>query len=63
MHANNFYLEFLDILKIDFKPAGAYASMSQSGFPVVSPVIFLSCNVVVLSNFKFNVDISFIKFA
>jgi hypothetical protein len=27
---------------------------------VVSPVIFLSCNVVVLSNFKFNVDFSFI---
>jgi hypothetical protein len=33
MHAKNFYSEFLDILKNDFRPAGAYAPMSQSGFP------------------------------
>jgi hypothetical protein len=33
MHAKNFYSEFLDILKNDFRPTGAYASMSQSGFP------------------------------
>jgi hypothetical protein len=33
MHPKNFYLEFLDILKNDFRPAGAYAPMSQSGFP------------------------------
>jgi hypothetical protein len=34
MHAKNFSSEFLDIFKNDFKPAGAYAPMSQSGFPV-----------------------------
>jgi hypothetical protein len=36
MHAKNFYLIFLDILKNDFKPAGAYAPMSQSGFPLLT---------------------------
>jgi hypothetical protein len=35
MHAKNFYSEFLDILKNDFRPVGAYAPMSQSGFPQV----------------------------
>jgi hypothetical protein len=34
MHAKNFYSEFLDILKNNFRPAGAYAPMSQSGFPL-----------------------------
>jgi hypothetical protein len=33
MHAKNFFLEFLDIFKNDFRSAGAYAPMSQSGFP------------------------------
>jgi hypothetical protein len=37
MHAKNFYSEFLDILKIDFRSAGAYARapMSQNGFPAL----------------------------
>jgi hypothetical protein len=35
MHAKNFYSEFLDILKNDFRPADAYAPMSQSGFPQI----------------------------
>jgi hypothetical protein len=34
MHAKNFYSEFLVILKNDFRPVGAYAPMSQSGFPL-----------------------------
>jgi hypothetical protein len=33
MHAKNFSSEFLDIFKNDFRSAGAYAPMSQSGFP------------------------------
>jgi hypothetical protein len=33
MHAKNFYSEFLDIFKNDFRPADAYAPMSQNGFP------------------------------
>jgi hypothetical protein len=33
MHAKNFCSEFLDIFKNDFRPAGAYAPMSQSEFP------------------------------
>jgi hypothetical protein len=32
MHAKNFCSEFLDIFKNDFRPAGAYAPMSQSRF-------------------------------
>jgi hypothetical protein len=35
MHAKHFCSEFLDIFKNDFKPAGAYAPMSQNGFPHV----------------------------
>jgi hypothetical protein len=41
MHAKNFYSEFLDILKNDFRPAGAYAPMSQSGFPLEFPSSYL----------------------
>jgi hypothetical protein len=33
MHDKNFFSEFLDILKNDFRAAGAYTPMSQSGFP------------------------------
>jgi hypothetical protein len=33
MHTKNFCSEFLDIFKNDFRPAGAYAPMSQNGFP------------------------------
>jgi hypothetical protein len=33
MHAKNFCSECLDIFKNNFRPAGAYAPMSQSGFP------------------------------
>jgi hypothetical protein len=32
MHAKKFYSEFLDIMKNDFRPEGAYAPMSQNGF-------------------------------
>jgi hypothetical protein len=35
MHAKNLKLEFLDIFKNNFRPVGAYAPMSQSGFPVL----------------------------
>jgi hypothetical protein len=35
MHAKNFYSEFLNILKNNFRPASAYAPMSQSGFPYI----------------------------
>jgi hypothetical protein len=35
MHAKNFCSEFLDIFKNDFRPMGAYAPMSQIGFPVI----------------------------
>jgi hypothetical protein len=34
MHAKNFCSDFLDIFKNDFRPAGAYAPISQSGFPL-----------------------------
>jgi hypothetical protein len=33
MHANNFFSEFLNILKNDFLPVGASTPRSQSGFP------------------------------
>jgi hypothetical protein len=39
MHAKIFCSEFLDIFKNDFRPAGAYAPMSQSGFPLKRPTI------------------------
>jgi hypothetical protein len=42
MHAKNFYSEFSDILKNDFRPAGAYAPMSRSGFPNLF-VLFSAC--------------------
>jgi hypothetical protein len=41
MHAKNFYSEFLDIFKNDFKPAGAYAPMSQNGSPDEKWTFFL----------------------
>jgi hypothetical protein len=34
MHAKKFFSEFLDIFKNNFRPAGVYAPMSQSGFPI-----------------------------
>jgi hypothetical protein len=34
MHANNFFSEFLDILKNNFWPVGASTPRSESGFPV-----------------------------
>jgi hypothetical protein len=33
MHAKNFCLEFLNIFKNNFRSAGAYTPMSQTGFP------------------------------
>jgi hypothetical protein len=33
VHAKNFCSEFLDIFKNYFRPAGAYAPMSQNEFP------------------------------
>jgi hypothetical protein len=37
MHAKKICSEFLDIFKNDFRPAGAYAPMRQSGFPPILP--------------------------
>jgi hypothetical protein len=34
MHAKNFSSKILDIFKNNFRPAGAYVPMSQSGFPM-----------------------------
>jgi hypothetical protein len=36
MYAKNFCSKFLDIFKKNFRPAGAYAPMSQSGFPIAT---------------------------
>jgi hypothetical protein len=47
MHAKNFYSEFLDIFKNNFRSANAYASMSQSGFLVFLSALF-TFQVVVL---------------
>jgi hypothetical protein len=40
MHAKNFCSKFLVIFKNNFRPAGAYAPMSQSGFPYC-PVLLM----------------------
>jgi hypothetical protein len=47
MHTKNFCSEFLNISKNDFRPAGAYAPMSQSGFPLLF-VLVKSHNLVFL---------------
>jgi hypothetical protein len=36
MQAKNFFKEFLDILKNNFWPMGAYTPRSQNGFPVTN---------------------------
>jgi hypothetical protein len=49
MHTNNFFSEFLNILKNDFIPAGAYTPMSQSGFPYTFRSILIELHI---SNFS-----------
>jgi hypothetical protein len=39
MHAENFFIEFLDILKNNFRPMGAYTPRSQSEFPIYTCII------------------------
>jgi hypothetical protein len=50
MHGKNFYPEFLDILKNDFRPAGAYAHTSQSGFPDKT-CLFELCDTTVYGSY------------
>jgi hypothetical protein len=41
MHAKNFFSEFLDIFKNDFRPTGAYAPMNQNEFSIVEIILSL----------------------
>jgi hypothetical protein len=41
MHGNNFFSEFLDILKNNFWPVSTSTPRSQSGFPEASTTILI----------------------